>query len=86
MTSDLPPPPHDLRHLDPEVRKERVKLAANTSNAFGLAFLIGSLVAPLVDPTRLIDLRRAVPGLLIGLVFILAATFVLRYMKPKEPS
>ncbi|MCF8506658.1 MAG: hypothetical protein K9G59_17255 [Caulobacter sp.] len=86
MISDLPPPAHDLRHLDPEVRKERVKLAANASNAFGLAFLIGSLVAPLVDPTRLIDLRRAVPGLLIGLAFILAATFALRYMKAKEPS
>ncbi len=84
MTSDLPPPARDLRHLDPEVRKERVKLAANVSNAVGLAFLIGSLVAPLVDPTRMIDLRRAGPGLVIGLAFILAAAFMLRYMKPKE--
>lgn len=86
MISDLPPPAHDLRHLDPEVRKERVKLAANVSNAVGLAFLIGSLVAPVVDPARMIDLRRAGPGFLIGLGFILAAVFILRYMKTKEPG
>lgn len=84
MTSDAPPPVHDLRHLDPEVRKERVKLAANVPNTVGLAFLIGSLAAPMVDPARLIDLDRAVPGLLIGLCFILAAVFILRYMKTKE--
>ena len=86
MSADLPPPAHDLRHLDPEVRKERVKLAANAFNAVGLAFLIGSLVAPLVDPARLIDLRRAGPGFLIGIGLILAAVFVLRYMKVKETA
>ncbi|MFZ4605822.1 MAG: hypothetical protein ACOYM5_06150 [Caulobacter sp.] len=86
MTSDARPPVHDLRHLDPEVRKERVKLAANMANALGLAFLIGSLVAPLVDPARTLDPRRAVPGLLIGLACIVAAVFILRYMKVKEPA
>lgn len=86
MTCELPPPAHDLRHLDPEVRKARVKLAANMANALGLAFLIGSLVAPLVDPARMLDPRRAAPGLLIGLAWIVAAVFILRYMKAKEPA
>lgn len=56
------------------------------ANALGLAFLIGSLVAPLVDPARVLDPRRAVPGLLIGLACIVAAVFNLRYMKAKEPA
>jgi hypothetical protein len=86
VTREPPPPAHDLRHLDPEVRKERVKLAANVSNAFGLAFVIGSVVAPLVDPTRMLDPRRAAPGLLIGFACILAAAFILRYMKAKETA
>ncbi len=60
-------------------------MAANLSNALGLAFLIGSLVAPLVDPARTIDPRHTVPGLLIGLACIVAAVFILRYMKAKEP-
>lgn len=84
--SDLPPPAHDLRHLDPEVRKERVKLAAAVANTFGLAFLIGSLVAPLVDPARTIDAGRAIPGFLIGVACIVAAAYILRYMKRKEPA
>ena len=85
MINDLPPHAFDQRHLDPEVRNERVKLAANMSNALGLAFLIGSLVAPLVDPARMLDPRRAIPGLLIGLACIVAAVFIVRYMKAKEP-
>lgn len=44
----MPSQAHDLRHLDPEVRKERVKLAANGINAMGLSLLIGSLVAAFV--------------------------------------
>jgi len=34
----------------------------------------------------MLDPRRAVPGLLIGLACIVAAVFILRYMKAKEPA
>jgi len=84
VTSDLPPPALDLRHLDPEVRKERVKLAANGMNALGLALLIGSLVAPIVDAARQADWFRAVVGSVLGLMCVVAAFVILRYMKRKE--
>lgn len=84
--SDLPPPTHDLRHRDPEVRKERVKLAANGVNAVGLAMLIGSLVAPIVDSTRAFEPVRIGFGLLIGGALLLAAQMLLPYMKPKETA
>lgn len=86
MINELPPPRHDLRHLDPEVRKERVKLAANGLNAFGLALLIGAIVAPIVDPTRTFDGLRVGLSLGIGLACILAAGTILRYMRTKEAS
>lgn len=82
--SDQPPPAHDLRHLDPEVRKERVKLAANGINAVGLALLIGSLVAPIVDSTRDFDPLRIGFGLSFGGVLLFAAQMLLPYMKSKE--
>jgi hypothetical protein len=84
VTSDLPPPAHDLRHLDPEVRKERVKLAANGMNALGLALLIGSLVAPIVDASRQPDGFRAMVGSVLGAICLVAAFVILRYMKRKE--
>ncbi len=84
MTSDLPPPAHDLRHLDPEVRKERVKLAANGMNALGLALLIGSLVAPIVDASRQPDGFRAMVGSVLGAICLVAAFVTLRYIKRKE--
>ena len=86
MNGDLPSPAHDLRHLDPEVRRERVKLAASATSAFGLAFVIGSIVAPLSDPESVLDPRRAAPCLLIGFAFILAAVFILRYIRAKESA
>lgn len=86
MTSDLPPPVYDRRHLDPEVRKERVKLAANGLNALSLALLIGAIVAPIVDETRHANLAREAVGVALGLVGIVAALFVLRYMKSKETA
>lgn len=84
MISDLPPPAHDLRHLDPEVRKERVKLIAGGINALGLAMVIGSTAAPIVDPSRSLILWRLAIGLAVGSVLILAAYWLLRDMKPKE--
>lgn len=84
MASDLPPPAHDLRHLDPEVRKERVKLAANGMNALGLALLIGSLVAPIVDASRQADWFRAMVGSVLGAICLVAAFVILRHMKRKE--
>lgn len=84
MTSDAPPPVHDLRHLDPEVRKERVKLAANGVNAIGLSLLIGSLVAPIVDATRAADWFRSAIGALLGAICLVAAFAILRYMKRRE--
>lgn len=86
MTSELPPPAHDLRHLDPEVRKERVKLAANGLNAIGLALLIGSIVAPIVDATRHVVLPRMVAGVWLGIVCVFAAFLIPRYIKAKEAS
>jgi hypothetical protein len=84
VTSDLPPPAHDLRHLDPEVRKERVKLAANGVSALGLALLIGSFVAPIVDSSRSFEPVRIGLGFLFGGGLLLAAQLILPYMKPKE--
>lgn len=66
MFDDLPAPSQDLRHLDPEVRKERVKLGANGFSAVGLALLIGALVAPVVDPTPTFDVLRIASGILLG--------------------
>lgn len=86
MISDLPPPRHDLRHLDPEVRKERVKLAASGLNAFGLALLIGSVVAPIVDETRHANYSRELVGILLGAICLIAAFLILRYMKIKEAT
>ena len=84
MTDDLPKPRLDLRHLDADVRKERVKLGASAFNAMGLALLIGSIVAPIVDPSRDLSPLRAGLGLAFGILCILAAVFMLRYMKAKE--
>jgi uncharacterized membrane protein YraQ (UPF0718 family) len=84
VISDLPRPSHDLRHLDPEVRKERVKLVANGFNAIGLALLIGSWVAPIVDVTRQADWLRSAVGSALGAVCLVAAFVILRYMKGKE--
>jgi hypothetical protein len=84
VINDLPPSSHDLRHLDPEVRKERVKLAANGINAVGLALFIGALVAPVVDATRSFDGSRIGLGILLGIACVVAAQFLLRYMKAKE--
>lgn len=86
MINDLPPPAHDLRHLDPEVRKERVKLAATGLNAFGLALLIGSVVAPIVDETRHANVLRELVGILLGAISLIAAFLILRYMKIKEAT
>lgn len=86
MISDLPPPSRDLRHLDPEVRKERVKLAANGLNAFGLALLIGSVVAPIVDETRHANFLRELVGIGLGATALVAAFLILRYMKSKEAT
>ncbi len=82
MTDRLP----DLRGRDPEVRKERVKLVANGLNAVGLAFLIGSLVAPLVDPTRRFEPVRMMVGMFVGVGLSFLASVVLRYMKRREDS
>jgi uncharacterized membrane protein YraQ (UPF0718 family) len=84
VISDLPPPAHDLRHLDPEVRKERVKLAASGFNAIGLALLIGSWVAPIVDAARQADWIRSAIGSALGATCLVAAFVVLRYIKGKE--
>lgn len=84
MISDLPRPAHDQRHLDPEVRRERVKLAANGFNAVGLALLIGALVAPIVDVTRQADWLRSAAGSALGALCLVAAFVILRYMKSKE--
>lgn len=84
MIDDLPKPQLDLRHLDPDVRKERVKLVSNAFNALGLALVIGSTAAPIVDPGRTPILWRLATGLAVGGVLILAAYWVLRYVKPKE--
>lgn len=86
MTSEPSPRVRDLRHLDPEVRKERVKLAANGFSAVGLALLIGSLVAPVVDPTRTFDGLRIASGILLGCAGLFAGQLVLRYMKARETA
>lgn len=84
--SDEPeaPLPAPRRRTDPEVRKERVKLIASGLNAVGVAFVIGSLVAPLIDPTRAFDLSRMALGSLGGMSLVVAAIVVLRYIKPPE--
>ena len=74
----------DLRDRDPEVRKERVKLAANGFNAMGLALVIGSFVAPLLDPTRVLIIWRILAGSTLGVCLIVAAAWLLRYVKPQE--
>jgi len=61
-----------------------VKLGASAFNATGLALLIGSIVAPIVDPSRGLIPARAGFGVAFGAVCILAALFMLRYMKGKE--
>ncbi|MFZ5670932.1 MAG: hypothetical protein ACOY4K_15700 [Pseudomonadota bacterium] len=86
MADELPKLLRDLRHLDPEVRKERVKVAANAASAIGLALLIGSLVAPIVDATRPLQPGRASFGLAAGVFCLIAAAFILRYIKAKETS
>lgn len=86
MISDLPPPTHDLRHLDPEVRKERVKLGATGLNALGLALFIGALVAPIVDSTRSFEASRVILGVILGIACIFASQTFLRYMKAKETA
>lgn len=84
MTDDLPKPRLDLRHLDPDVRKERVKLVSNAFNALGLALVIGSTAAPIVDSARTLIFWRLAIGLAVGGILILAAYWLLRYIKPKE--
>lgn len=76
--------PPDLRHLDPEVRKERVKLLSNAVNALGVALMIGSLVAPFVDPARDVPLPRSALGVVVGAILVFAAFTLLRYMKRRE--
>ena len=76
--------PQVFRAPDPEVRKERVKLVSTGLNATGLALVIGSTVAPLLDPSRSVAPLRLVIGTIFGLGFILAALWLLRYMKRSE--
>jgi len=57
---------------------------ASGLNAVGIAFVIGSLAAPIIDPTRAFRPLRILLGLAIGAVLVVAALVVLRYMKPPE--
>lgn len=84
--SDAPPPPFwlDPRDRDPEVRKERVKLLIGALSAVGLALLIGSIVAPFIDPSRQIPIWRTFLGAIVGAAIVLAAAGLMRYIKPKE--
>ena len=82
--SEAEPQKVDLRHLDPEVRKERIKLVANGVNAFGVALLIGAIAAPFLDAARPVAIWRSLAGAGIGLALVVAAVGLLRYMKARE--
>lgn len=86
MISELPPSTRDMRHFDPEVRKERVKLGAAGLNALGLALFIGALVAPIVDATRTFEASRVILGVTLGIACIFSSQALLRYMKAKETA
>jgi len=72
--------PPDLRHRDPDVRKERIKLLANGLNATGVALIIGSTVAPIVDSTKHTDFGHVVLRVGSGALLVLAALGLLRYI------
>lgn len=72
------------RRTDPEIRKERVKLLAGGLNAVGIALIIGTMVAPIIDPSRAFDLLRMLFGSTAGVGFVVAALTILRYIKPPE--
>jgi hypothetical protein len=74
----------DARDLDPEVRKERVKLVVSIVTAVGVTLLIGSTAASLLDPAREFSVFRSLVGAALGIAFIVGALFLLRYIKPKE--
>lgn len=76
--------PPDLHHRDPEVRKERVELMANGLNATGLALVIGSSVAPFVDPSKHTDFVHVAQGFGLGTLLVLAAFGLLRYILPRK--
>lgn len=61
-----------------------MKLIANAINAIGLALLIGSLVAPIVDPARQVYGSRIAIGAVLGAICLVAAFMILRYIKSKE--
>jgi len=73
----------DPRDRDPEVRKERVKLLLGGLNATGVALLLGSTVAPFLDPARSMPLGRTVLGAIIAATLIFAA-WLMRYIKRKD--
>ena len=76
--------PRLFRPPDAEIRRERVKLFCTALNAIGVAILIGSAVAPLVDPTRQTEPLRFATGVALGIGFVLAALWLLRYIKREE--
>jgi hypothetical protein len=78
------PPAPDLRHLDPEVRKERVKMVAGGLNALGIASIIGGVIAPLLDTARPFAALRSLVGLVLGVACVAGAIYLLRYMKRRE--
>jgi hypothetical protein len=74
----------DARDLDPEVRKERVKLLVGVLTAIGVTAFIGSTAAPLFDAARKYSLVRSLVGTAFGMACIVGGLPLLRYIKRKE--